>query len=87
MLKLYHHHTSVCAAKSRLALDEKGLEWEGEIICLRRHEKQRHAHGNRDRNGLKDAAAQYAAADGGGVEAECGGGDDGEERTEHGARD
>lgn len=24
-LKLYHHHTSVCAAKTRLALAEKGL--------------------------------------------------------------
>jgi len=25
MLKLYHHHTSVCAAKTRLVLAEKGL--------------------------------------------------------------
>ena len=41
MLKLYHHHTSVCAAKSRLALEEKGLEWEGEIIRLR--ERDQHA--------------------------------------------
>ncbi len=41
MLKLYHHHTSVCAAKSRLALDEKGLQWEGEIIRLR--ERDQHA--------------------------------------------
>ncbi len=41
MLKLYHHHTSVCAAKSRLALDEKGLEWEGEIVRLR--ERDQHA--------------------------------------------
>ncbi len=39
MLKLYHHHTSVCAAKSRLALDEKGLEWEGEIIRLRERDQ------------------------------------------------
>jgi glutathione S-transferase len=35
MLKLYHHHTSVCAAKSRLVLAEKGLAFEGEIIRLR----------------------------------------------------
>ncbi len=41
MLKLYHHHTSVCAAKTRLALDEKGLDWEGEIIRLR--ERDQHA--------------------------------------------
>lgn len=41
MLKLYHHHTSVCAAKTRLALDEKGLEWEGEIIRLRERDQHR----------------------------------------------
>ncbi len=41
MLKLYHHHTSVCAAKSRLALDEKGIAWEGEIVRLR--ERDQHA--------------------------------------------
>ena len=41
MLKLYHHHQSVCAAKSRLAIEEKGLEWEGEIIRLR--ERDQHA--------------------------------------------
>lgn len=35
MLKLYHHHTSVCAAKTRLVLAEKGLEFDGEIIRLR----------------------------------------------------
>ena len=29
MLKLYHHHTSVCAAKSRLVLAEKALEFDG----------------------------------------------------------
>mgnify|MGYP003994020883 FL=1 len=39
MLKLYHHHTSVCAAKSRMALEEKGLEWEGEIIRLRERDQ------------------------------------------------
>jgi len=25
---LYHHHVSVCATKSRLAMEEKGLAWE-----------------------------------------------------------
>lgn len=39
MLYLYHHHTSVCAAKTRLALDEKGLEWDGEIIRLRERDQ------------------------------------------------
>ncbi len=39
MLKLYHHHTSVCAAKSRLAIEEKGLEWEGEIMRLRERDQ------------------------------------------------
>ena len=29
MLTLYHHGSSVCAAKTRFALGEKGLEWEG----------------------------------------------------------
>lgn len=29
MLKLYHHGSSVCAAKVRFALGEKGLPWEG----------------------------------------------------------
>ena len=41
MLKLYHHHQSVCAAKSRLALEEKGLAWEGEIIRLRERDQHR----------------------------------------------
>ncbi len=27
MLELYHNYTSVCAAKVRFALEEKGLEW------------------------------------------------------------
>lgn len=35
MLELYHHHTSVCAAKSRVALEEKELEWTGHMIHLR----------------------------------------------------
>jgi glutathione S-transferase len=39
MLKLYHHHTSVCAAKTRQVLAEKALEFEGEIIRLRERDQ------------------------------------------------
>lgn len=38
---LYHHHTSVCAAKSRLALEEKGVGWEGKLVDLRGSEQHR----------------------------------------------
>lgn len=34
MLELYHHGTSVCAAKVRLALAEKGLEWTGHYVDI-----------------------------------------------------
>jgi glutathione S-transferase len=34
MLELYHHGTSVCAAKARLALGEKGLEWQGHYVDI-----------------------------------------------------
>jgi len=34
MLTLYHHGSSVCAAKVRLALAEKGVEWTGRYIDL-----------------------------------------------------
>ena len=33
-LKLYHHYMSVCAAKVRICLAEKGLCWEGELLDL-----------------------------------------------------
>jgi glutathione S-transferase len=32
MLTLYHHGASVCAAKVRLALYEKGIDYEGVYI-------------------------------------------------------
>lgn len=32
---LYHQHVSVCATKSRLALEEKGVPWTGELLDLR----------------------------------------------------
>ena len=44
MLYLYHHHTSVCAAKTRLALVEKGLDWDGEIIRLRERDQHQPAY-------------------------------------------
>ena len=34
MLKLYHHYMSVCAAKVRICLAEKGLHWEGQLLDL-----------------------------------------------------
>jgi glutathione S-transferase len=34
MLELYHHGTSVCAAKVRLALAEKEVSWEGRYIDI-----------------------------------------------------
>lgn len=34
MLELYHHGSSVCAAKVRLVLAEKGLEWQGHYIDI-----------------------------------------------------
>jgi ganglioside-induced differentiation-associated protein 1 len=36
MLKLYHHGSSVCAAKVRMAMAEKGLAWEGVYIDILR---------------------------------------------------
>ncbi|MGP0095078.1 MAG: glutathione S-transferase family protein [Xanthobacteraceae bacterium] len=36
MLKLYHHGSSVCAAKVRMAIAEKGLAWEGVYIDILR---------------------------------------------------
>lgn len=33
-LKLYHHPLSVCSMKTRLALEEKGLDWSGQIIDI-----------------------------------------------------
>ena len=38
MLKLYHHNISVCAQKVRIALDEKGIPWEGQEVDLMREE-------------------------------------------------
>jgi glutathione S-transferase len=36
MLTLYHHGSSVCAAKVRMAMAEKGLAWEGVYIDILR---------------------------------------------------
>jgi glutathione S-transferase len=34
MLELYHHGTSVCAAKPRIVLFEKGIEWTGRYVDI-----------------------------------------------------
>jgi glutathione S-transferase len=34
MLELYHHGTSVCAAKPRILLFEKGIEWTGRYVDI-----------------------------------------------------
>lgn len=34
MLKLYHGSTSVCSAKVRVGLAERGLDWEGQVLNL-----------------------------------------------------
>ena len=37
---LYHHGSSVCAAKVRFAMDEKGLEWDGVYIDILNNDKR-----------------------------------------------
>lgn len=39
MLELYHHGSSVCAAKVRLALAEKGVDWTGHYIDILKGEQ------------------------------------------------
>jgi glutathione S-transferase len=39
MLELYHHGTSVCAAKARIALGEKGLAWTGHYVDILKGEQ------------------------------------------------
>ncbi|MGH7905426.1 MAG: glutathione S-transferase family protein [Candidatus Binataceae bacterium] len=39
MIELYHHSTSVCAAKVRLVLGEKTLEWTGRYIDIMKGEQ------------------------------------------------
>ncbi len=39
MIELYHHGTSVCAAKPRILLGEKGLEWTGHYIDILKGEQ------------------------------------------------
>lgn len=41
MLRLYHHGSSACAAKVRLALAEKQLNWEGHVVDIFRGEQFR----------------------------------------------
>jgi glutathione S-transferase len=39
MLELYHHGSSVCAAKVRFTLGEKGLDWQGHYIDILKGEQ------------------------------------------------
>ena len=39
MLTLYHQGSSVCAAKARIVLHEKGLDWEGVIVDVLKGEQ------------------------------------------------
>lgn len=39
MLELYHHGTSVCAAKPRIVLAEKGIDWTGHYIDILKGEQ------------------------------------------------
>lgn len=39
MIELYHHGSSVCAAKVRFFLEEKGLSWEGRYIDILKGEQ------------------------------------------------
>ena len=41
MMKLYHNAMSTCAQKVRFVLTTKGLDWEGEVLDLRRGDQQR----------------------------------------------
>ena len=41
MLMLYHNDMSVCAAKVRIALAEKGVAWEGKHLDLRAGDAQK----------------------------------------------
>jgi len=50
MLYLYHGTTSVCAIKARLALAEKNLSWEGEVLDLQRGDQHRPEYGKLNPN-------------------------------------
>ena len=39
MLRLFHHGSSACAAKVRFALEEKRLDWTGEVVDIFRGEQ------------------------------------------------
>ena len=39
MLELYHHGSSACAAKTRFALEEKRIPWQGHIVDIFRGEQ------------------------------------------------
>jgi ganglioside-induced differentiation-associated protein 1 len=39
MIELYHHGSSVCAAKVRLVLAEKGIDWTGHYVDILKGEQ------------------------------------------------
>jgi len=51
-LKLYHSTTSVCAMKVRLALEEKALAWESELLSLQRGDQHDPAYLKLNPNGV-----------------------------------
>jgi glutathione S-transferase len=52
VLYLYHGSTSVCAAKARIALAEKNLAWEGEVLDLQRGDQHRPEYRKLNPNGV-----------------------------------
>jgi len=51
-LKLYHSTTSVCAMKVRLALEEKALAWDSELLSLQRGDQHDPAYLKLNPNGV-----------------------------------
>lgn len=52
MIELYHNDMSTCSQKVRLALAEKGLEWEGHHLNLREGDQQQPAYLKLNPNGV-----------------------------------
>ena len=52
MLELYHHGTSVCAAKPRIVLAEKGIKWTGHYVDILAGEQFRPGYMKLNPNGV-----------------------------------
>lgn len=59
MINLYHHGSSVCAAKMRFALGEKSLAWQGHYLDI--HKGDQSAPDYLKLNPKAGRAASYAA--------------------------